>query len=73
MFDSPGIIESDKMKPQSCQMVQPDNDCVEQCIMNTFKKTPPNYSVNLSHGQNCQTYANAAVSDCVTQCKTRRK
>ncbi len=73
IFDSPGTIESDKMKPQSCQIVQDDNDCVEQCIKNTFTQPPPNYSVDLSRGENCQTYANAAVTNCVARCKTRRK
>jgi RHS repeat-associated protein len=73
IFDTPGTIESDKMKPQSCQIVQDDNDCVEQCIKNTFMQPPPNYSVDLSRGENCQTYATAAVTDCVARCKTRIK
>jgi RHS repeat-associated protein len=73
IFNTPGIIESDTMKPQSCQLVQDDNDCVEQCIKDTFGKPPPNYSVDLSRGENCQTYADAAVFDCVARCKTRKK
>jgi RHS repeat-associated protein len=73
MFDSPGVIEPDKMKPQSCPLVEDDNDCVEKCIKDTFGKPPPNYSVDLSRGENCQTYADAAVIDCVTKCKVKRK
>lgn len=73
VFDTPGIIERDKMKPQSCQVVQNDNDCVEQCIKDTFRQPPPNYSVDLSRGENCQTYANAAVIDCVARCRTKKK
>jgi RHS repeat-associated protein len=73
MFDSPGIIESDEMKAKSCQLVLDDNDCVEKCIRDTFNQPPPNYSVDLSRGENCQTYADAAVNDCVVKCKVKRK
>ena len=72
MFDSPGVVASDKFK-ESCQLVQNDDDCVENCIKSTFGKSPPNYSVNLSRGENCQTYANAAVTDCVAACKVKKK
>jgi RHS repeat-associated protein len=73
MLDSPGVIEPDEMKAKSCQLVLDDNDCVEKCIRDTFNQPLPNYSVNLSRGENCQTYANAAVNDCVAKCKVKRK
>jgi RHS repeat-associated protein len=73
MFDSPGVIEPDPFRQKSCQLVQDDNDCVEKCIKGTFGKPPPNYSVDLSRGENCQTYANAAVIDCVARCKVKSK
>jgi RHS repeat-associated protein len=73
MFDSPGMIESDEMKAKSCQLVLDDNECVEKCIRDTFNQPPPNYSVDLSRGENCQTYADAAVNDCVVKCKVKRK
>jgi len=73
MFDSPGIIEPDQMKAKSCRLVLDDNDCVEKCIKDGFGQTPPNYSVDLSHGENCQTHANSAFNDCVTKCKVKRK
>ena len=73
MLDSPGVIEPDEMKAKSCQLVLDDNDCVEECIRDTFNQPLPNYSVNLSRGENCQTYANATVNDCVAKCKVKRK
>lgn len=73
MFDSPGVIEPDPFRQKSCQLVQDDNDCVEKCIEDTFGKPPPNYSVDLSRGENCQTYANTAVIDCVARCKVKSK
>ena len=73
MLDSPGVIEPDEMKAKSCQLVLDDNDCVEKCIRDTFNQPLPNYSVDLSRGENCQTYANAAVNDCVAKCKVKRK
>jgi hypothetical protein len=54
-------------------MVLPENQCVESCIKKTFSSPPPNYSVDLSHGDNCQTYANSTVSECVAQCHAKTK
>ncbi|HXL75422.1 MAG TPA: Ig-like domain-containing protein [Burkholderiales bacterium] len=73
MFDSPGMIESDEMKAKSCQLILDDNDCVEKCIRDTLNQPLPNYSVDLSRGENCHTYANAAVNDCVAKCKVKQK
>jgi len=74
MFNSPGKLETDAYKPSACQVVQPDNTCVESCIKKTFNSSPvPNYSVDLSHGENCQTYANSTVSECVAQCHANKK
>jgi len=73
MFNSPGKLESDSYKPQACQTLLPDNKCVEDCIKNTFGKPPPNYSVDLSQGQNCQTYADSAVSECVAKCHAKKQ
>ena len=60
-FNSPGKLETDQYKQHSCQTVQPPNTCVEKCINKTFASTPPNYSVDLSNGSNCQTYADQTV------------
>ncbi len=74
MFNSPGQLEPDPYKPERCEKVQDDNQCIEDCIQGQFKNGQvPNYSVDLSHGENCQTYANATVSYCVAKCSVRKK
>jgi len=69
MFDSPGVIEKDNYKPSSCEKTKDDNQCIEKCINKKLSGTVPNYSVNLSHGQNCQTYANGIETACSASCK----
>jgi RHS repeat-associated protein len=73
MFNSPGKLEKDAYSPSACQTVLPDNKCVEDCIKKTFGQPPPNYSVDVSHGQNCQTYADGTVEACMAQCKAKSK
>ena len=72
-FDSPGKVEPDSYKSQSCEKVQNDNQCIESCIAKKLNEPPPNYSVDLSHGQNCQTYANQIVVECVDSCMAKHK
>ena len=72
-FNSPGKLETDQYKTSSCQTVQPPNSCVESCIKRSFATTPPNYSVDLSKGSNCQTYADQTVSECVASCQAKSK
>ena len=73
MFDSPGKLEPDAYKPEACEKVDDDNQCIEQCIAKRFSSSIPNYSVDLSHGENCQTYARSAVGECEAICRARRK
>jgi uncharacterized protein RhaS with RHS repeats len=72
-YNSPGKLETDQYKQNSCQTVQPPNTCVENCIKKTLASTPPNYSVDLSNGSNCQTYADHTVSVCVASCQAKSK
>jgi hypothetical protein len=44
---------------------------VEDCIKKKFATPPPNYSVDLSQGENCQTYSTGIVSECFAQCKAK--
>ena len=67
-FNTPGAMESDSYSPSACKALQPDNKCLEDCIKKKFAAPPPNYSVDLSQGENCQSYANGIVSECLAQC-----
>jgi hypothetical protein len=73
MFDSPGKVESDQYKPDRCEKTQEDNQCIESCIAKKLANPSPNYSVDLKHGQNCQTYATGAELECVFTCKGKHK
>jgi uncharacterized protein RhaS with RHS repeats len=73
MFNSPGKLETDSYSTKSCQTVQPENKCVESCIKNAFISALANYSVDVSHGNNCQTYADSTVSQCVARCQAKAK
>jgi RHS repeat-associated protein len=70
-FNTPGKIESDSYKPSACSTIQPNNKCVEECIKKKFAAPPPNYSVDLSQGENCQTYSTGIVSECFAQCHAK--
>ena len=59
----------------TCEKVEDDNTSVEQCIANEMKKgdtKPPNYSLDLSHGENCQSWANAVVAMCQAKDRSRK-
>jgi RHS repeat-associated protein len=71
-FNSKGKMEfEESTKGSSCETVADDNVCIEQCIAAEFTKTPPNYSLDLSRGENCQSWANAAFATCQAQCRRR--
>jgi hypothetical protein len=75
MFDSPGVIEYENKSSSSsssCEKVADDNQCTEKCIQDEFKKPPPNYSVDLSEGQNCQTWADSTVFVCKVKCEGKK-
>ena len=71
MLDSPGVIERE---PPSgiCKKVEEDNQCIETCIQDEFKKPPPNYSVHLANGDNCQTWADRTLMICRAKCKGKK-
>ncbi len=70
-IDSPGLLkEEEDFDPQSCDVVSEDDDCVDRCIEDHWlNRDIPNYSVDLSAGQNCQTYNSSNLSTCLAQCR----
>jgi len=72
-FDTPGKIEYESFKPEQCEKVKDDNQCIESCIGRTMESSPPNYSLDLSQGENCQTYAYLTVAQCVSECGAKAK
>jgi RHS repeat-associated protein len=72
-FDSPSKIEHDDYKADKCEKKDDNNQCIEQCVENRLNGPLPNYSFDLSHGDNCQTFANDVVPVCEAKCRARRK
>jgi RHS repeat-associated protein len=73
-FNTPGVIEYENSSStsSSCKKTDEDNSCIEKCIQDDFKKTPPTYSMDLSNGQNCQTWADHSVSVCEAKCRSKK-
>lgn len=71
-FDTAGKMEYEQSTASAtCDQVVEDNACVEQCIAQEMTKTPSHYSINLTKGDNCQTWANATLHNCKLQCRRR--
>ena len=79
----PGKPSDDQFKPGSCEKVEDDNKCVEQCILSAVDnpRRPPYWLVGggtsrLSGevpgiGMNCQQWADYQVRRCVAQCRKK--
>lgn len=72
-FNSPGTIEFEESPPtEECKKVADDDKCIEQCVRDSFNQPPPNYSMDLSNGQNCQTWAQSTVQGCKNVCRGKK-
>ena len=74
LFNSPGVIEYENKSDYSeiCEEIKEDNTCMEQCVRDAFMKPPPNYSMDLSNGDNCQTWANNTTATCQAKCVRKK-
>lgn len=71
-FNSPGQIEPDWLRPETCETVSDDN-CMDKCVSDGLNNgNLPNYSMDLSHGENCQTFASGLISQCQAICKYKK-
>ena len=66
-ISSPGIPSDDKYNPQTCEQQEPDNSCIEQCLLGKFAGPRPRYGIPF--GTDCQEWSNGALKDCRKQCK----
>jgi RHS repeat-associated protein len=61
----------DYYHPGSCDLVEEDdNQCVEQCLLNTWYNPRPNYSIG-PLGTDCQEYSQSTLSLCLAYCNGR--
>jgi hypothetical protein len=68
-FSSPGKSSNDEYDPQTCQQVEPDNNCIEQCLLKKFAGPRPHYGFPI--GTDCQEWADDALKECKKQCKKK--
>jgi hypothetical protein len=70
-WPEPGVPSDsarDYYDPQSCELVEEDDDqCVEQCLLNTWYNPRPNYDIG-PWGTDCQEYSQSTLSECMAYC-----
>ncbi|HHL45989.1 MAG TPA: RHS repeat protein [Gammaproteobacteria bacterium] len=64
----PGKPSNDKYDPKRCEEEEPDNACIETCLISEFGKPRPYYGL-FGPGTNCQEWADDTLSKCRKQCK----
>jgi RHS repeat-associated protein len=68
-ISSPGKPSNDKYDPQTCEQKEPDNNCIEQCLLKKFAGPRPRYGIPF--GTDCQEWSGDALKDCQKQCKKK--
>jgi RHS repeat-associated protein len=68
---SPGKKSDDKYNPQQCKQKEPDNDCIEPCLIKKFAGPRPDYGL-IGPGTNCQEWADDVLTECQKQCKGKK-
>ncbi|HSK78587.1 MAG TPA: RHS repeat-associated core domain-containing protein, partial [Thermoanaerobaculia bacterium] len=69
-ISGPGRPSSDHYDSQNCEQKEPDNSCLEECLLNKFAEPRPHYGIPLGpFGTDCQDWADHALDDCLMQCK----
>lgn len=66
-INGPGKPSNDKYDPQTCEQKEPDNNCIEQCLLKKFAGPRPRYGIPF--GTDCQEWSDDALKDCQKQCK----
>jgi RHS repeat-associated protein len=67
---SPGKPSDDTMERGSCKQKEPDNQCVEQCILAEGAGPRPRYGIG-PQATDCQEWADDTLSKCQKRCKKK--
>jgi len=70
-FWSPGKPSNDTKAGGDCKEVEPDNSCIEQCILTEGAAPRPRYGIG-PQGTDCQEWADDTLSKCRKQCKPKK-
>jgi RHS repeat-associated protein len=68
---SPGKPSDDTMEAGQCKEKDPDNQCIEQCILAEGAKPRPRYGIG-PQGTDCQEWADDTLSKCEKQCGKKK-
>ena len=68
-LNGPGKPSDDKYDPQTCEQKEPDNNCIEQCLIKKFAGPRPRYGIPF--GTDCQEWSDDSLEDCQKQCKKK--
>jgi RHS repeat-associated protein len=69
---SAGADSGGSMGEGYCEMVEPDNECVEKCELKKLKAPRPYYGL-LGPGTNCQEWVGDTIEDCKLQCAKKSR
>ena len=69
-FWSKGKPSDDNMSRGKCEQKEPDNQCIEQCILAEGAKPRPRYGIG-PQGTDCQEWADDTLNKCQKQCKKK--
>jgi RHS repeat-associated protein len=64
---SRGTPSQDYYSPNNCTQIDPDNECLEQCIINAIKSPKRPYYGLFGPGTNCQEWADDTYKACKSQ------
>lgn len=63
----PGKPSNDSHDKGTCERVEPDNTCLEQCLLRKFGEKRPAYGIPF--GTDCQEWSEQALQECRVECK----
>lgn len=64
---SPGTPSLDVFNTARCDQVEPDNKCIEDCLLGAFAGPRPYYGL-CGPGTNCQEWADSTLKSCRKKC-----
>ena len=63
----PGKKSNDEYNENTCDQVEPDNTCIEECVIRKAAEDRPSYGIPF--GTDCQEWADDTLEECRQECK----
>lgn len=68
---SPGRPSIDTYSDANCTEIEPDNECIETCMLISYNSPRPYYGL-IGPGTNCQEWADSTYKSCKSKCKCNK-